>query len=234
MLRKCVLCKFIQGQTITPPETPYLPSFRINCNHAFEHVGVDYAGPVFYKNVKQSTELLKCSVSLITCAVTMTVHIEVTPDVGSYSLKLALIRFFSRRGVSKLAISVNFKSFKSIEIKDFLRKKDIQWGFILEKSPWWGGFYERLIGITKLRLKKCMGKSRLTYDEIVTFSVEADSIINSRPLTYVDDDPNNDVSTPSQLVCGRKLNDKCFTYNKDVLDPDELRTLAQKVESSKD
>ena len=79
-----------------------------------------------------------------------------------------------------------------------------------------------------------MGKSRLTYDEIVTFSVEAESIINSRFLTYNNLDPNNDVLTPSQLVCGRKLNDKCFTYNKDVLDPDELRTLAQKVESSKD
>ena len=213
-----------------------MPSFRINCNHAFEHVGVDYAGPVFYKNVnKTEYRIIKvfCFTNYLCCD-HETVHIEVTPDVGSYSLKLALIRFFSRRGVSKLAISVNFKSFKSIEIKDFLRKKDIQWGFILEKSPWWGGFYERLIGITKLCLKKCMGKSRLTYDEIVTFSVEADSIINSRPLTYVDDDPNNDVSTPSQLVCGRKLNDKCFTYNKDVLDPDELRTLAQKVESSKD
>ena len=88
VLRECVLCKFIQGQTITPPETPYLLSFRINCNHAFEHVGVDYAGPIFYRNVnKQSTELLKCYNLLIACAVTMAVHIKVTPDVGSYSLK---------------------------------------------------------------------------------------------------------------------------------------------------
>ena len=71
VLRKCVLCKFIKGQTITPPETPYLPSFRINCNHAFEHVGVDYAGPIFYRNAnKQSTELLMCYILLITCAVT--------------------------------------------------------------------------------------------------------------------------------------------------------------------
>ena len=124
-----------------------------------------------------------------------------------------------------MAISDNFKTFKSIEIKDFLREKDIKWEFILEKSPWWGGFYERLIG---------MGKSRLTYDEIVTFSVEAESIINSQSLTYVDDDPNNNVLTPSQLICGRKLNDKCFTYNKDVTDPNELQTLAQKVEMTKD
>ena len=50
-----------------------------------------------------------------------------------------------------------------------------------------------------------MGKSRLTYDEIMTFSVEAESIINSRPLTDVDDDPNNKLLTPSQLVCGQKL-----------------------------
>ena len=83
VLRKCVLCKFIQGQTITPPETPYLSSFRINCNHAFENVGVDYAGPTFCRNVnKQSTELLKCYILLVTCAVTRAVHIEVTPDVG--------------------------------------------------------------------------------------------------------------------------------------------------------
>ena len=95
MLRKCVLRKFIQGQTITPPETPYFSSFRINCSHAFDYEGVDYAGPVFYKNVnEQRTELLKCYILLITCAVTRVVHIEVTPNDGSYSLKLALIRFF--------------------------------------------------------------------------------------------------------------------------------------------
>ena len=79
-----------------------------------------------------------------------------------------------------------------------------------------------------------MEKSRLTYDEVLTFSVETESVINSRPLNYLDDDPNNNVLTPSQLVCERKLNDKCFTYNKDVTDPDKLRTLAQKFESSKD
>ena len=124
VLQKWVLCKFIKGQTITPPETPYLPSFKINWNHAFEHVGVDYEGPVYCKNVnKQNTESLKCYILLITCAVTRAVHTEATPDIGGYSLKLALIRFFSRRGVSKLVISDNFKNFKSVEIKDFLRKK---------------------------------------------------------------------------------------------------------------
>ena len=101
-----------------------MPLFRINCSHAFEHVGVNYLGLVFYKNINnQSMESLKCDNLLITCVVIRAVHIEVTPDVGSYSLKLALIRFFSRRRVSKLVISDNIKSFKYIEIKDFLGKK---------------------------------------------------------------------------------------------------------------
>ena len=68
----------------------------------------------------------------------------------------------------------------------------------------------------------------------MTFSIEAECIINSRPLSYARDNRNNDVLTPSRLVCGRRLNDKCFTYNRDVTDPDKLRTLAQKVRSTKD
>ena len=82
----------------------------------------------------------------------------------------------------------------------------------------------------KIMLKEMYGKVEVNLRwKIVTFSVEAESIINSGPLTYADDDPNNDILTPSHLVCGRKLNDKCFTYNKDVTDPDELRTLAQRI-----
>ena len=136
-----------------------MPSLRINCNHAFEHVGVNYARPFFYRNVnKQSTELLKCYILLITCAVIRAVHIEVTSDVGSCSLKLTIIRFFSRRGVLKLVISDNFKSFKSIEIKDFLRKKDVKWKFILEKSPCWGRFLRTANRYYKIMLKEMYGK----------------------------------------------------------------------------
>ena len=114
---------------------------------------------------------------------TRAVHIEVRPVAGSYSLKLALIRFFSRRGISKLVISVNLRVLNPLKLKAFYGKKDIKWEFVLEKFPWSAGFYKRLIGITKLCLKKCMGNSRLTYDQIVTPSVEAENIIKSRSLT---------------------------------------------------
>ena len=38
---------------------------------------------------------------------------------------------------------------------------NIKWKFILEKSPWWGGFYERIIGIIKRCTKNVVGKALL-------------------------------------------------------------------------
>ena len=67
------------------------------------------------------------------------------------------------------------------------------------KIPIVGGFYKRLIGITKICLKKRMGNSKLTYNEIVTFSIEVECIIKSRSLTYAEDDLNNDVLTAIQF-----------------------------------
>ena len=81
---------------------------------------------------------------------------------------LALRRFLAKRGRTKLIISDNFKTFKSTELKNFLRNNSIEWEFILEKSPWWGGFYERIIGITKSCLKKVMSKALLTFEELRT------------------------------------------------------------------
>ena len=83
-------------------------------------------------------KMYKCYVLLFTCAVTRAVHIELTPNLGSTCLILALRRFISRRGLPNLVISDNFKSFKAREVKYYLKENRVKWTFILEKSPWWG------------------------------------------------------------------------------------------------
>ena len=40
--------------------------------------------------------------------------------------------------------------------------------FILPGSPWWGGFYKRLMRSVKMSLKKNLGKSLLSYEELET------------------------------------------------------------------
>ena len=106
--------------------TPKLPEFRVSCNHPFDNVGVDYAGPLYFKeNANNCVRMSKCYVLLFTCTATRAVYLELTPDVGVHSLILAVRRFISSNGTPKLFISDNFKSFKSKDIKSYLRKANI-------------------------------------------------------------------------------------------------------------
>ena len=57
-----------------------------------------------------------------------------------------------------LLLSDNAKIFKSSVLKLFPQKNIIEKQFILPASPWWGGFYERLICSIKLPLKKKTGR----------------------------------------------------------------------------
>ena len=52
-------------------------------------------------------------------------------------------------------------------------------------------------------LKKVIGNARLSFDEMLTVLVEVEGTLNSRPLTYDDDYPSEEVLTPSHLIHGR-------------------------------
>ena len=82
-----------------------------------------------------------------------------------------------------------FRKYK--EIKQFVLNLKINWKFILEKYPWWGGFYERLIGIIKRCLEKVAGKVLLNYNELTTFLIEIEQTLNTRPLAYLSDNNNS-------------------------------------------
>ena len=51
---------------------------------------------------------------------------------------------------------------------------------------------------------KVLGKSRLTFEEMETAVAEVEMMINSRPLTYIQDDVH-EILTPSHLMLGRRL-----------------------------
>lgn len=69
----------------------------------------------------------------------------------------------------------------------------------------WGGFFERLVGSAKRCLKKILGNSRLTYEELLTAVLEVEAVLNSRPLTYVSTEELQEPLTPSHLIFGRRL-----------------------------
>ena len=133
----------------------------------------------------------------------------------------AFKRFISRRGIPECLLSDNAKTFKAgskelttlktqiltaAESQRFLANNGIQWKFITERAPWWGDFYERLIGLVKRRLKKTIGNTSLNVVELQTVLVEVEATLNSHPLTY----PYTDIDdgsplNPSHFLCGHRL-----------------------------
>ena len=147
VLSECIICKIVQGKTLLPPSTAKLPEYRLYFEYHFENVGLDYAGPLFTRDIfGNSGKTFKSYILIFTCAATRNTHLELVPSETSDMLLLAIRRFIARKGLPRALISDNFKTVKSKEIKHLILSLNIKWKFILEKSPWWGSFYERIIG----------------------------------------------------------------------------------------
>uniref|UniRef100_A0A1X7VL03 DUF5641 domain-containing protein n=1 Tax=Amphimedon queenslandica TaxID=400682 RepID=A0A1X7VL03_AMPQE len=75
----------------------------------------------------------------------------------------------------------------------------------VEKAPWWGGIFERMIGSTKKCLRKMIGCSKLTLDELITAVAEVELNFNWRIMIYLSSDDLDEPLTPSHLIVGRRL-----------------------------
>ena len=219
VLKRCVTCRKLEGLPYSSYNSPDLPSFRVSDDPPFTHTGLDFAGPLHTRqDGNQKKENSKCYICLFTCASTRAVHLELIPSLTVESFLLAFRRFTSRRGLPATLISDNAKTFKgsSREVQRIARSKEVMrylsnngvfWKFIVERAPWWGGFWERLIQSVKRCLKKCIGRTTLNYDELQTLLSEVEAVVNSRPLTYVEDDQDGVTYTlcPSHLINGRRI-----------------------------
>ena len=97
------------------------------------------------------------------------------------------------------------ETFKSSDLELYLTLHNIKWEFILAASPCWGGFYERMVKVVKTSLHKVIGKSRLSYEDLETVLIQIESIVNSRPLTFITTEEVCEPLTPSHLIYGERL-----------------------------
>ena len=84
-------------------------------------------------------------------------------------------------------------------------KIGLEWSFNVEKAPWTGGIFERMVKSAEKCLKKTIGRAVLTHDELLTAVTEVEMILNSRPLSYVSTDDIEEPLTPSHLLIGKRV-----------------------------
>ena len=218
--KQCYACKRFHIVPFTKPKTATLPKDRTEGERPFEVVGVDYAGPISYKTRKNGEG--KAYILLIAYSLTRAVYLELLPDATVENLIPGLQRFIARRGRPRKIYSDNAQTFKSTakwlmnimrdeKIRDFLERQSIVWQFNLSKAPWWGGQYERIIGLTKQAMYKVLGKAKLRYSELQELLLDIEVTLNNRPLTYVEEDIQLPLLTPNMML---------LSDNNALLDPE--------------
>ena len=212
-LKHCWHCKRYKAKAFNAPETAPLPSFRSQPGYPFQSTGVDFAGPVYYKRGKK---LKKAYITLFTCATTRAIHLECVEDMTAATFRRSLKNLVTRRGAPQLIISDNAKTFKSTarwlksvqaddKTQTLLNSLGISWRFNLSKAAWWGGFFERMVALVKNSLKKCLGRSQLTFEELGELMLDIEFSLNNRPLTYQGEDLEMEPLTPNHLIHGRRM-----------------------------
>jgi hypothetical protein len=206
VIHPCVVCKRLNVRPYSYPQHSDMPNIRFDDTAPFNSVGVDYLGPVFTLPVYESSEkLYKSWVAIYTCASTRAVILDVVNDNKATTFVNSLKRFISRRGCPSTIVSDNGKTFTSDTTQTFAANSGITWQFNLEKAPWWGGMWERLVSCVKRCIKKSVGTRRISFVELQTLLAEIELILNNRPIGQDFDDDQEDILTPNHLLFGRRL-----------------------------
>lgn len=196
VISRCPQCIKYGGGPYKLPPMPPLPEERCNYSAAFTYTGIDYMGPLLVTNGD------KRWICVFTCLSVRAVHLEVVFSLNTEECLLALRRFISVRGVPVQMTSDNalyFKLLAEVMQSNYCIDNVVKWKFIPELAPWFGGFYERLMGLIKHCMKRTLEKHLLTDQQLITVAKEIEGVLNSRPLTYVGSELEH-ILTPADFL----------------------------------
>jgi len=86
------------------------------------------------------------------------------------------------------------------KFQNFLAHQGIQWIFNLNHAPWWGGQFERMVGLFKAALHKSIRNGMLSWPELQETLLDIEVALNNRPLSHVDHDIQLPILTPSSFL----------------------------------
>lgn len=208
---ECQYCRVKKAKPQIPKMGP-LPDVRTTPYvRPFTHTGVDYCGPFL---VKVGRSLVKRWIALFTCMTVRAIHLEIACSLSTESFKMAVRRFIARRGAPLTIFSDNGTNFRgaSNELKEELgvinqnlaasfTNATTEWRFNPPFAPHMGGCWERLVRSVKSALAALQMDRNPDDETLWTVVTEAEAIVNSRPLTYVPlDTEDQEALTPNHFL----------------------------------
>ncbi|XP_036346973.1 uncharacterized protein LOC118756307, partial [Rhagoletis pomonella] len=212
--RNCNVCIYNSAKPAIPL-MGQLPTDRLTPHvRPFSYAGVDYCGP-FYVTIGRRKE--KRWVSLFTCLTTRAAHLEIAEDLSTDAFILCLRNFVNRRGVPIRIRSDNGTNFVGAQkelkaeermfdfgrIEGEMARRNIEWVFNCPANPSAGGCWERLVQCVKRLLQRVLQQESPRLETFRSVLIEAENIINSRPLTELAVSPQDEEPlTPNHFLLG--------------------------------
>lgn len=201
-----------------------LPTERCTFSLPFTHTDIDFAGPFDLKSSRlRNAKLQKGYAAIFVCFSTRAIHLEVCSELSAEAFLATFDRFVGRRGLPKNVFSDNGTNFVGAnrtlcsEYKNFLKSAEqslgakynlhgFTWHFIPPHAPHMGGLWEAAVKSMKTHLRKVAGNLKFTFEEFSTLLVRIESVLNSRPLSPISEEPSELIPlTPGHLLRGSAL-----------------------------
>ncbi|XP_015119042.1 uncharacterized protein LOC107042495 [Diachasma alloeum] len=205
---RCAVCARHRGK-LAQQQMGQLPATRISPARAFLHTAVDYAGPF---------DILKWRPTNAQPAV----HLELGNRQTTATFTGAYKRFTGRRGIPAVMYSDNATTFfgaadilekiyrqpseENQRVQAALATHGTQWSFSPPRVPHFGGKWEAAVKSTKHHLKRVLGSTTLTYEELNSMIIQIEACLNSRPICLMSDDPDDlQALTAGHFLIGEPL-----------------------------
>lgn len=211
-IKRCYGCKRFHVSAFANPPPGNLPTDRTEGTSPFQVVGIDYAGPIKYRDSKNKEG--KAYIVLYACSLSQALYLKLTKTMETEEFITTLKRFIARKGRPVKIYSDNGRTFVAAaewlrnvmqdeRLHDYLAKMNIKCQFNLSRAPWWDRQFERMVGIVKQAFNKSVGNGTLTWAELQDVLLDVEVAPNNRPLSYVEEELQLPLLTPNMLQFGR-------------------------------